>query len=98
MQECFREYPDVYGAELEDDEGQEAEDAPAPAPVSVEGGEVPAVAVAAESALEPSPAVRPPPSMSNSTAGDYTQQGSADEGTVLVPKAAHDATIANVGR
>lgn len=128
MQDCFREHPDVYGAELADDEeeGQEAEDAqtgapapapvavegrevptaedaragapapaPAPTPISVEGGEVPAAATSAEPAQAPSPAVQPPPSTSSATSGDVTQQRSADEGNVLVPKAAHDATPAN---
>ncbi|KAJ5100306.1 hypothetical protein N7456_006358 [Penicillium angulare] len=37
MQDCFRQYPDVYGAELEDDEPAGPEgDAPAPAPASPE--------------------------------------------------------------
>lgn len=30
MQDCFRQYPDVYGAELEDDEPEPAEGEPAP--------------------------------------------------------------------
>ncbi|KAG2414619.1 hypothetical protein HFD88_003810 [Aspergillus terreus] len=47
MQDCFRQYPDVYGAELEDDD--EAAAAPA------EAGEAPAPAPAAE----PVPAAQP---------------------------------------
>lgn len=97
MQDCFREHPDVYGAEFEDDEeGAESEDAPAP--VSVDGGEVPAAAISAP--LEPAPA-QPSPSTSSPRAGGDTQRvssGSADEGDELVPKAAHDATGANVGK
>lgn len=32
MQDCFRQHPDVYGAELEDDEPEG--DAPAPVPAA----------------------------------------------------------------
>jgi intermembrane space import and assembly protein 40 len=32
MQDCFRQHPDVYGAELEDDEPET--DAPAPVPAA----------------------------------------------------------------
>lgn len=99
MQDCFREHPDVYGVELEDDEeGAESEDAPAP--VSVDGGEVPAAAISAP--FEPAPAQpSPSPSTSSPTMGGDTQRAfsrSADEGDELVPKAAHDATGANVGK
>lgn len=37
MQECFRKYPEVYGAELEDDEGEEDVEG-APVAVPSEGG------------------------------------------------------------
>lgn len=35
MQDCFRQHPDVYGAELEDDELEG--DIPAPVPAEAEG-------------------------------------------------------------
>lgn len=118
MQDCFREHPDIYGAELDDEEAPE-EGGEAPAPVSVEGGEVPAAAMSAEGTSKPgsvdggevpattlsavattAPASTPRkmPSASSSTETEGIKHGSADEGSVLVPKAAHDATEANVGK
>jgi mitochondrial intermembrane space import and assembly protein 40 len=40
MQECFRKYPEIYGAELQDDE--EAQNAEGSAPASADGESVPA--------------------------------------------------------
>jgi intermembrane space import and assembly protein 40 len=45
MQDCFRQHPDVYGAELEDDEPEA--DAPAPVPAA-EGDTASPAAVQAE--------------------------------------------------
>ena len=36
MQDCFRRYPEVYGAELEDDEDDDISDVPPPAPEAFE--------------------------------------------------------------
>lgn len=121
MQDCFREHPDIYGAELDDDDEapEDGNECPAPAPVSVEGGEVPAAALSTEGTAAPStveggevpaaalstaatPAsgstLHSTPSASSETRGEGIQRGPADEGSVLVPKAAHDATDANVGK
>jgi len=106
MQDCFREYPDVYGAELEDEEGEEG------APATPEGGEIPAAAMTATTESNPA-TVSPTPSHSlvPSTGGDDTSRAQAakqqtenrntramSEGDELVPKAAHDATSANAGK
>jgi len=36
MQDCFRQYPEVYGAELDDDDDDEVSDVPPPAPEAFE--------------------------------------------------------------
>jgi len=36
MQDCFRRYPEVYGAELEDDDDDEVPDVPPPVPEALE--------------------------------------------------------------
>jgi intermembrane space import and assembly protein 40 len=59
MQECFRKYPEVYGAELEDEEGEEGADG-APAAVAAQGGKpVEESKGAAEAAPVPTPAPEP---------------------------------------
>ncbi|KAJ5263619.1 hypothetical protein N7478_011224 [Penicillium angulare] len=78
MQDCFRQHPDVYGAELEDDEEAGPEGAPpTPAPASPEQSS---------------------PASEQETPAQPIEQGipaAADEGDVLVPKAAHDAEQKN---
>lgn len=79
MQNCFRQHPDVYGAELEDDEPEGAappQDAPAEQPSEQSA---PVVEEAA------------PVSEEKSAAAEESAALAAVEADVLVPKAAHDA-------
>lgn len=118
MQTCFREHPDIYGSELEEEEDESlpAEGAPAhspsPAPPPESGdGSIPA---AATSATPESQAPPPSSSSDHSTSKPGTsnteraqaakQQVESEHGQqrsesdALVPKAAHDATGANVAK
>ncbi|OQE80926.1 hypothetical protein PENNAL_c0043G02737 [Penicillium nalgiovense] len=99
MQDCFRQYPEVYGAELEDDdEPQPQSDAPAPSE-SPAPSEVPATS-------EPSAAevdVSSHPTEKQTRAEDVNTQAKADnaaagesaESDSLIPKAAHDTEEKN---
>lgn len=109
MQNCFRQYPEVYGSELENDEEEEATlDAPL-------DENHPASAVAAEKAsADPHPSSEPSVATETSKTrgkqetglvpesykpeGESQQDKSVDavsESEELVPKAAHNATEAN---
>ncbi|KAL8800884.1 MAG: hypothetical protein Q9182_004858 [Xanthomendoza sp. 2 TL-2023] len=121
MQECFREYPDIYGGEAEDDEvekealaqetsiGEEAEGSvmpvhqvqaeptaspttPAPRHRSAEGAQV--------QDLEPAKQAKGAQTQRTQEATAQVQKDHSplDESDELVPKAAHDATIANEGK
>jgi mitochondrial intermembrane space import and assembly protein 40 len=87
MQNCFREHPDVYGAELED-EG-------APPPEGVEGEVAPAPTAAQAEGAKPQPS-QEPSATPRERAQAATQQVKQDhepvsESDAVVPKAAHDA-------
>ena len=101
MQECFRAHPDIYGAELEDDDANppdESAQSPSPAPADA------SLPTAATSATSDSQAPPPEPSASGAgTSGTERAKAakrqverdhgeSTGEGDGLVPKAAHDAT------
>ncbi|BDD59211.1 Oxidoreductase [Monascus purpureus] len=80
MQDCFRQYPDVYGAELEDDEPEPAEGEPAPS--------------AAEPAEQTEPSS--PANDAHARAKEAHDQLKAEKGDhaeseELVPKAHHSA-------
>lgn len=101
MQDCFREHPDVYGAELEDDE------APEDAPAAPEGGAVPIAATSATPESQSLPPIdgrssQPPiakETQSVQATRDHAgnrQPEPSSESDELVPKAAFDATKANV--
>lgn len=89
MQDCFRKYPEIYGAELADDEAAENGSAPAPAAEGTpakEDAEVPAAA---------SPVAKDEtPSDIPASASDATTEKTSD----IVPVAATDATVANNGK
>ena len=99
MQTCFRDHPDIYGAELESDDDEEGEIE------AVEGREPDAVpehaaartTSASPSADSPAPSSSPEPSTAKDRADAATEQVRTDfeaggESDDLVPKAAHDAT------
>ena len=76
MQDCFREHPEIYGSELEDDDAPADEGAPAPAPAPASSpsappesgdGVIPAAATSAVSDSQPPPSSSP--DLSASAAG-----------------------------
>ncbi|KAB8336686.1 hypothetical protein FH972_020997 [Carpinus fangiana] len=113
MQDCFRLHPDIYGAELTDDEDPsldaEIPDAPGSAPssssssVSQDAASTPLAATSTERAAPP------PVSSSNSTSSQResrstaqtTKNRSKEEETRIesaIPKEARDATSMNKGK
>lgn len=84
MQNCFRAHPDVYGAELEDEEAETAE-AGAPAPTG--SSEQPAAASADIDAASQTDDKH----INAKEANTEVKPVEAAEGDFLVPKAAHDA-------
>lgn len=94
MQDCFRQHPDVYGAELADDE-DDGDTATAP-----EGTEV---ASAKEVTDEPAAAKATPETAQSADPKPVEADGSGQhqqlkEHTQEVPKSAFDATDANKGK
>jgi intermembrane space import and assembly protein 40 len=85
MQDCFRQHPDVYGAELEDDD-------------DVEGGappseQAPSAEIEASSAPEEARARAKEANIQ--VKADTIAKGELAEADALVPKAAHDAEDKN---
>lgn len=96
MQDCFREHPDVYGSELEDDEDDveeelnardatNASDSSSPSSNSEESSPTPNQALSTESKLT----VEKPHHDIRSTAASAVQ-ASEDESKKSVAKATHD--------
>lgn len=81
MQDCFRLHPDVYGAELEDDEPEEG--AAAPAPIE------PSAATEPSSPNESSAPADPPATVEEVSTAIVESLPAAEE-DLLVTKAAHD--------
>lgn len=86
MQDCFRLHPDVYGAELEDDE----EAAPAAA-VPEAGDEQPVTAAQIDAASHPEEKRAHAQEINAQTKQELAEKGELAEAETLVPKAAHDA-------
>ncbi len=95
MQDCFRQYPEVYGAELANDEAEDA-------PPAIEGGDKELhsaqdqerAAQPAAGKPEEADAVKPPlPEVAEKTPAPSVHVQDAEEG--LTPKRATDATEAN---
>jgi mitochondrial intermembrane space import and assembly protein 40 len=93
MQDCFRQHPEMYGSELEDDEdeleeelraegSQHSSDVSHDTPTPVNGQPQPPQPVAQKG---PRPAIESSKSATKSI-------NAGDEGDVLVPKAAHGGT------
>ncbi|KAF2212990.1 hypothetical protein CERZMDRAFT_96666 [Cercospora zeae-maydis SCOH1-5] len=83
MQNCFREHPDIYGAELDDDEVAEAQAEEDRAQASLaQSRDAPADAQLVGGQSDEVQQVK---------ANNTSTQRSADDGRDLVPKAAHDA-------
>lgn len=108
MQDCFREHPDVYGAELEDaDAPLEGEEAPAAA----EGQGVPTPSQAAASApheggekvskpvaSEPEHVVAGKQERANTAAKEVKQKDALSESDEMVPKAWHKGVDAETSK
>jgi len=95
MQDCFREHPDVYGAELEDDEApQEGAEAP------VEGQAVPegAEKVSKPQGRDSDEVVAGKQERSSQAAQQVKQTEALSESEELVPKAWHSGVDANTSK
>lgn len=95
MQDCFRQHPEVYGAELEDDdEPQPQSDAPAPS-------EAPAITESTPTATEVDASSHPTEKQTRAkevhtqVKAETAAAGENTEGDSLIPKAAHDAEEKN---
>ncbi|CAI7657057.1 unnamed protein product [Penicillium bialowiezense] len=89
MQDCFRQYPEVYGAELEDDDEPQA-DAPAPAPAAL-----PPTASEIDAASHPEEKHTRAKDVNTQMKADTAQVGENPDGDSLIPKAAHDTEEKN---
>ncbi|KAM0797335.1 hypothetical protein BDR22DRAFT_863971 [Usnea florida] len=111
MQDCFREHPDIYGAELEEDDDAPPDDQDALPPTDPTTTTIPASATSAIPDSQPPPPSTanpstPPPATSSDTdrARAAKQQVERDHGASMseseevVPKAAHDATAASAAK
>lgn len=87
MQDCFRQHPDVYGAELEDDDEPQA-DAPA-------SPEVPPPAAVLDASSEPVEKQTRAKDVHAQVKADTVAAGENTEGDSLIPKAAHDTEEKN---
>ncbi|KAL5117835.1 Oxidoreductase [Pleosporales sp. CAS-2024a] len=104
MQNCFREYPEVYGSELEADEADDQDDMAAPAPAT-ESSEAPSqqeTGAADKGKQSAEQTSKPSTSESHSqldlVPSNYKPDTSSEpvsESEELVPKAAHDAKDVN---
>lgn len=88
MQDCFRAHPDVYGAELEDD------DAPAETPAAPSKEEVSA-AVKADAASHPDEKHARAKEIKTQVASAAAKEGEQAESEELIPKAWHDTESEN---
>lgn len=97
MQDCFRQHPDVYGAELEDSDNSPDEDLDQP---QSEAPENPETTPALPSTSQPNSVSNPTPTddptaqtarAKAATAQVSRDHGAQSESDELVPKAAHDA-------
>ncbi|KAJ5360065.1 hypothetical protein N7517_009256 [Penicillium concentricum] len=99
MQDCFRQHPEVYGAELEDDDEPQS-DAPAPsdAPASSEApatSELPTTAAEVDASSHPVEKQTRAKDVSTQMKNETVTAGENIEGDSLIPKAAHDTQEKN---
>lgn len=84
MQDCFRQHPDVYGAELEDDEVEGG----APAPAEPSAAEL-------DASSNPEEKRSRAKEVNAKAKADNAAQGESRESDALLPKAAYDAEEKN---
>ena len=110
MQDCFREHPEIYGSELEEDDDAPPDDQDALLPPDPTNTTIPASATSAIPDSQP-PSSTTNPSTSRPASGSDTDRAQAakqqverdhgepmSESEEVVPKAAHDATAANTAK
>ena len=113
MQDCFRQHPDIYGSELEEDDDAPPDDQDALFPPDPSDAPIPSSATSAipDSHPPPPPSSTTNPSTSRPATGSDTDRARAakqqverdhgepmSESEEVVPKAAHDATAANAAK
>lgn len=91
MQDCFRQHPEVYGAELEDDDEVEG-GAPAPAPTTPE--QAPSAAEM-DASSHPEEKRTRAKEVRNQVKTDIAEKGEHAEADALLPKAWHDTEEKN---
>lgn len=90
MQNCFREHPEIYGAELDDDVEAEARELDAPSQPEEANSQAEKVA---DKEPDHSEAVQAKRERSDAATEQVKRDhGALSESDNLVPKAAHDAT------
>ena len=95
MQDCFRQHPEVYGAELEDDdEPQPQSDAPAPSEASAIP-EVTPTAAEVNASSHPTEKQTRAKEVHTQVKAETSAAGENTEGDSLIPKAAHDTEEKN---
>lgn len=92
MQDCFRAHPDVYGAELEEDD--EAEGAPAPAPDAAPSDQQPSAAEL-DALSHPDEKRARAKEVRDQVKTEVAEKGEHPEADALLPKASHDAEEKN---
>ncbi|KAE8378480.1 hypothetical protein BDV26DRAFT_261514 [Aspergillus bertholletiae] len=92
MQDCFRKYPEVYGAELEDDE--EGAPTPAPAPEG-EAQDAAPLATELDAASQPEEKRTRAKEVVAEVKSELSEKGELPESDELIPKAAHDTESKN---
>ena len=95
MQECFREHPEEYGAELEDDDAPDNEPANTTAEPVVSTEATPVPTVQFSGSIETPPIGGDAPRKQVPKQHVEVSSRAVSESDELVPKAAHDATAAN---
>jgi intermembrane space import and assembly protein 40 len=83
MQDCFRQYPEVYGAELDDDDDE-------PAPAGAPGSEQPLAAEvdASTSPDEKHEHAKEAREQVNSAVAEHGERSESEE---IIPKASHES-------
>lgn len=85
MQNCFREHPDIYGGQLEDEDDEVASPAPSEQPTAAD----------IDTASHPEEKQARAKEVNTQVKAAESEKGESAESESLVPKAAHDAEEKN---
>lgn len=94
MQDCFRNHPDVYGAELEEDEEADGTPPPAPATGAAPSEQEPS-AVELDASSHPDEKRARAKEVRDQVKTDIAKEGEQPEADALLPKASHDTLEKN---